>query len=112
MKQVIVARRDLEMGAGKLAAQVAHAAVAACERASDDHRSTWRSTGQTKVVLGVDDESAVLEVAARAGTAGLPHYVVRDAGRTELEPGTVTCVGVGPAAADAIDTVTGHLSLY
>lgn len=112
MKQVIVVRRDLGMGAGKLAAQVGHAAISAYEKAVPDAKRTWRGDGQTKIVLGVDDEAELFAVADRAATEGVPYATIRDAGRTELEPGTVTAVGIGPAADDRIDAVTGHLDLY
>jgi peptidyl-tRNA hydrolase len=37
--------------------------------------------------------------------------LVRDAGRTVVEAGTPTCVGIGPAEPDRIDAVTGTLKL-
>ncbi len=112
MKQVIVARRDLDLDAGKLAAQVAHAALTAADRADDDARSQWRDGGQKKVVLRADAERDLHELAEEARREGLPHAVIRDAGHTVLEPGTVTTLGIGPAPAAAIDRVTGELSLY
>lgn len=111
MKQAIVARTDLAMGTGKLAAQVAHASLNAYEHTDADVRREWRNTGQTKVVLGVDGESAVLDIADDARRAGLPVAVVRDAGRTQVEAGTVTAVGIGPGDASTIDGVTGDLAL-
>jgi len=42
---------------------------------------------------------------------GLPAYLVQDAGRTELDPGTTTCLGVGPGPEDAVDAITGQLEL-
>lgn len=112
MKQVILVRRDLDMGTGKLAAQVGHAAISAYESADADAKRTWRQDGQTKVVLGVDDESELLSLADQAARAGLPYATIRDAGRTQLDPHTLTALGIGPAAADRIDTITGHLDLY
>ncbi|MFB6103497.1 MAG: peptidyl-tRNA hydrolase Pth2 [Halobacteriaceae archaeon] len=112
MKQAIVARADLGMGAGKLAAQVAHAALNAAEDAGPDTRREWRTAGQTKVVLKAEDEATVLSLAEAARRAGLPVAVVRDAGRTQLDPGTVTAVGIGPGPDEEIDRITGELSLY
>ena len=48
---------------------------------------------------------------SKASSLGLPTHVVRDAGRTEIEPGSVTVLAVGPAPAQAIDVVTGGLRL-
>ena len=111
MKQVIVARRDLDMGTGKLAAQVAHASLSAAEKADDATRRQWQADGQQKVVLRADDERTIHERGDQARRAGLPFAIISDAGRTQLEPGTVTALGIGPAPADSIDPITGDLSL-
>lgn len=112
MKQAIVARTDLGMGRGKLAAQVAHASLSAYEDADDRTRTAWKGSGQKKVVLKGRGESELFDLADRAEREGLPHAVVRDAGHTQLEPGTVTALAVGPGEDDAVDRVTGDLSLY
>lgn len=112
MKQVMAARTDLGMGTGKLAAQVAHASLQAYEEADDRTRRAWKGQGQKKVVVKVGSEAELLELADRARMAGLPYALVRDAGHTQLEPGTLTTLGVGPAEDEAIDEITGHLSLF
>jgi PTH2 family peptidyl-tRNA hydrolase len=112
MKQAIVARADLGMGEGKLAAQVAHASLMASEDADRRDRSEWKGEGQKKVVLAADGESQLFELADEAEREGLAHAIVRDAGHTQLEPGTVTALAVGPARDDLVDRVTGDLSLY
>ena len=112
MKQAIVARRDIGMGEGKLAAQVAHASLMAYQDAGPKTQSAWQGEGQTKIVLGVDSEAELFELADVAKREGLPHAVVRDAGRTQLDPGTVTALAVGPGEDNIVDKVTGDLSLY
>ena len=112
MKQAIVARTDLEMGTGKLAAQVAHASLSAYERADERARREWKRDGGKKVVLRGDDERTLHELAAIADGEGIPNAIVRDAGHTQLEPGTVTTMAVGPAPEEAVDRVTGELSLF
>ena len=37
--------------------------------------------------------------------------VITDAGRTQVEPGTVTCMGLGPAPANELDKITGELKM-
>lgn len=112
MKQAIVARTDLGMSRGKLAAQVAHASLMAYEETPPKDQTGWKGDGQKKVVLKADGERQLFEFADDARRNGLPHAVVRDAGHTQLDPGTVTTLGVGPAREPAIDAVTGELSLY
>ena len=112
MKQAIVARADLGMGEGKLAAQVAHASLMASEDADRRDRSEWKGSGQKKVVLQADSGSELFELADKADREGVPYAVVRDAGHTQLDPGTASALAVGPARDDLVDKVTGHLSLY
>ncbi len=112
MKQAIVARSDLGMGEGKLAAQVAHASLSAYENADDDAQRAWKQGGQKKIVLKATGESELQELAEEARRAGVPYALIRDAGHTQLEPGTVTTLAVGPAPENEVDRVTGDLSLY
>jgi PTH2 family peptidyl-tRNA hydrolase len=112
VKQAIVARADLGMGEGKLAAQVAHASLMSHEDADERVRSAWKGDGQKKIVLRAESDSQLFELADSAETKGLPHAVVRDAGHTQLDSGTVTALAVGPAEDDRIDAVTGDLPLY
>ncbi|MBV0923784.1 peptidyl-tRNA hydrolase Pth2 [Halomicroarcula limicola] len=112
MKQAIVARADIGMSEGKLAAQVAHASLSAYEDAGRKARKAWKGEGQKKVVLEATGESELFELADAAEREGLPHAIIRDAGHTQLEPGTVTALAVGPADDDLVDRVTGDCSLY
>lgn len=112
MKQAIVARTDIGMGTGKLAAQVAHASLSAYEDAGDSARSGWKSGGQKKIVLQGSGEKQLQELAEEARREGLPYALVRDAGHTQLDPKTVTALAIGPGAENVVDKVTGDLSLY
>ena len=113
-KQVIVARTDLRMGKGKLAAQVAHASLAAAEesmRKNSTWFDQWKSQGQAKVVVRGVGEEQLLELQRKARTLGLPTALIQDRGLTQLEPGTTTCLAVGPAPSSIVDLVTGELKL-
>ncbi len=111
-KLALLMRTDLDMGRGKIAVQAAHAAVMAvlATRGSRDCR-TWLDDGQPKVVLRVSGEDELSRLAAAALAAGLPVELVRDAGRTQLAPGTPTCCAIGPAESARVDALTGGLSL-
>ena len=111
-KLVLVVRTDLDMGRGKIAAQVAHEAVAAVLAAQHgrDFRA-WLLEGQPKVVLRVGSAGELSRIAADAGAAGLAAELIRDAGRTQLAPGTLTCCAIGPAENSRVDAITGGLAL-
>jgi len=112
VKLALVVRADLGMGRGKIAAQVAHAAVAAVlANAGNQDFAAWLAEGQPKVVLKVASAEQLAEVVRGAVAAGLPVELIRDAGRTQVEPGTVTCCAVGPADSGRVDALTGALSL-
>ncbi|HUR69021.1 MAG TPA: peptidyl-tRNA hydrolase Pth2 [Candidatus Thermoplasmatota archaeon] len=114
-KMVIVARKDLKLSAGKLAAQVGHAAVDCAlkaKRHQPDAFEAWYNEGQKKVVVKADDERSLFDIKLAAEKAGLTTSLIADAGHTELAPGTITVLGVGPGRAMDVDKVTGQLPLY
>jgi PTH2 family peptidyl-tRNA hydrolase len=113
-KQVIVIRTDLNMSRGKLAVQVAHAAVSSAENARKHLPASWRKwfwEGQKKVAVKVGTEADLVDLFNKAKRAGLPAYLVRDRGLTELPPGTTTALGIGPAPTERVDKITGDLQL-
>ena len=111
MKQVIVVRSDLDMGKGKIAAQAAHASLSAYQHANPEARKEWEQHGQTKVVAKAGSESELKELYQLAKAAKLPAALITDAGRTQIEPGTVTALAIGHAADEKVDKITGKLKL-
>jgi PTH2 family peptidyl-tRNA hydrolase len=113
LKQVLVVNSDLRMSEGKIAAQCAHAALGAYREASARSAADaarWAGEGETVVVLRADS-AFIYDARSKATGARLPHCLVADAGRTEVAPGSETVLGIGPGPADAIDAITGELSL-
>uniref|UniRef100_A0A182PIY9 peptidyl-tRNA hydrolase n=1 Tax=Anopheles epiroticus TaxID=199890 RepID=A0A182PIY9_9DIPT len=113
-KMVLVVRNDLKMGKGKIAAQCGHAAVGAFEsglRNTPTAVRKWQNSGQAKIALKVDSEVALMEIYRTAKANKLNCCLIRDAGRTQIEPNTKTVLAVGPAPIVAVDSVTGHLKL-
>ncbi|XP_058117750.1 probable peptidyl-tRNA hydrolase 2 [Anopheles ziemanni] len=113
-KMVLVVRNDLKMGKGKIAAQCGHAAVGAFESAVKKTPAAvnkWQHSGQAKIALKVDSEQAMMEIYRTAKHNNLNCCLIRDAGRTQIEPNTKTVLAIGPAPNLAVDSITGHLKL-
>jgi len=113
-KQTIVIRADLGMGKGKLAAQSSHASLGAYKKVSKSHpdiAKAWEQEGQMKVVLKVNSEEELLQYYNKGKAAGIPVELIRDAGHTQLEPGTLTCFAAGPWDEKELDSIYGKLKL-
>lgn len=110
---MVIVVNKIEMSCGKLAAQVAHASVDCTLKAlkkKPDIVRKWLNEGQKKVVLEASEEK-ILEIERKAKKMGLVTSIIRDAGLTELEPGTLTALAIGPDEEKKIDKITGHLPL-
>eukprot|EP00668_Euglena_longa_P003404 GGOE01003984.1.p1 GENE.GGOE01003984.1~~GGOE01003984.1.p1 ORF type:complete len:255 (-),score=52.79 GGOE01003984.1:446-1108(-) len=117
-KLMLVVRQDLQMGIGKIAAQCSHATLGAWQQVSalppEHEQRQWLRTwedGAAKIVVRCDTEAEMDELLAKAEALRLPHYVVHDAGRTQVAPNSRTVLAVGPAPGPLVDEVTGHLKL-
>ena len=113
IKQVIVVRADLDMGKGKIAAQVGHACVLGAEhvrKSNPDWFVLWWN-GQEKVVLKVSSLKELENIKKGAIELDLPWAEVTDAGHTQIAPGTTTCISIGPAPEEKIDKITSTLKL-
>ena len=107
-KMVLVVRQDLKMGKGKAAAQCCHATLAAykmARRKCPDTLRVWECNGQPKIAVKVDSEEEMMMLLAKARSLGLVSYVVADAGRTQIAPGSHTVLAVGPAPGSQVDKV-------
>ena len=113
IKQVIVVRTDLEMGKGKIAAQVGHACVLGAEHVRKSHPEWFTKwwNGQEKIVVKVQDHKALEEIKKHAIELDIPWSEVTDAGHTQIAPGTTTCISLGPAPEELVDKVTRDLKL-
>ena len=120
VKMVLVARTDLGMGKGKIAAQCSHATLAnyiALQEASSSAATThpivarWQRHGQPKIVTQVSSLDALEELQARAMSLGLAASVIHDAGRTQIAAGSATVLAVGPGPKSVVDQISGGLKL-
>ena len=105
-----IVREDLNLSTGKTAAQCAHAAVEitlVARRQSKRLFQAWRENGGRKIVLHAENIEAFDEIVADIAH-GIVWHLVKDAGHTEVAPGTVTVLGMlGPRG--SIDRLVGHL---
>ena len=111
MKQVILVRQDLKLSKGKMSSQSAHSSLEAAMKSDKSLVEQWRHEGAKKVILKVKDEKELLDLQKKASQEGLTTSLITDAGRTHLEPGTITCLAIGPDKEEKIDKITGHLKL-
>ncbi|MFX1279985.1 MAG: peptidyl-tRNA hydrolase Pth2 [Promethearchaeota archaeon] len=113
-KQVILIRTDLKMSTGKKCAQSCHASVSASDIVRIQNKSNWKNwknSGQKKVVLKIGSMEHLKEIVKRLESNKVPYFIVKDAGLTQLAPGTTTAVGIGPDLSREIDKITGDLKL-
>jgi PTH2 family peptidyl-tRNA hydrolase len=116
MKMAIVVRKDLKMSCGKIAGQVAHAAIRTYWDAEEydpkNKVGDWvHKNNEIKVVLKVNSEEELLNVKQKCIDSGVPWAIVHDAGKTQIEPNTLTSIGIGPDEDDVIDEIVGDLKL-
>lgn len=124
-KQVLVVRKDLNMRKGKIAAQAAHASVGTLTKYMSKNvrgwfafyppkpMEEWLFDGSFfKIVVGCKDEKELLDLEKRSEEVGIINCLIQDAGHTEFHGvPTYTVLAIGPAPAEKIDKITGHLKL-
>ena len=141
-KQIIIARKDLNMSAGKLAAQVSHASMAFLTNAircnshyyesedniyysvefdfEQDLFEQWIDGEFTKCVLKAKNKSQLLKAKALAEEMGMieneDFFCIYDNCHTELTPEdngrTLTCIGFKPMDSEVIDKIGKKYQLY
>ncbi|KAH7160711.1 peptidyl-tRNA hydrolase PTH2-domain-containing protein [Dactylonectria macrodidyma] len=118
-KLVLVVRTDLGMTKGKIAAQCSHATLACYKKLARSPEGSaerkllarWEKLGQAKIAVQIKGQDEMLALCRKARSLGLVAEVVQDAGRTQIEAGSMTVLGVGPAPRSVVDQVTGGLKL-
>lgn len=77
-KQVIVIRKDLRMGLGKLISQACHASLEASEEAKTKNFTLWkrwRKEGAKKVIVKVNSLTELLDLNAEAKKITYPYVI-------------------------------------
>jgi len=113
-KLAVAVRNDLKLSKGKLAVQVAHASVTCALKSKNENKKWfkfWYDEGQRKIVVKAENIEMLYDLKELAESKKLTTAVVEDAGLTEIPPGTITCLGIGPGPENIVDEVTGKLAL-
>jgi PTH2 family peptidyl-tRNA hydrolase len=118
IKQVVVVRGDLNCRRGKENVQVGHAVIAFLlhhvrykTKLSKVEKEWLDENKQAKICLQVDSEEGLLQIYDQAKAADLEVHLITDAGLTEFDGPTKTCLAIGPDYSEKIDKITGHLKL-
>lgn len=130
IKQVIVIRKDLNMRKGKMASQCSHASmkvffdrlsylgknrVKGLENYSltvTQEMKEWIDGAFTKIVVYVNSEQELDDLATLASLHGVPYALITDNGNTEFHGiPTKTALAIGPDESEIIDSITGNLPL-
>ena len=136
MRQLIIARKDLNMSSGKLAAQCCHASIAfltapmrdnnkmTCE-VSKDIFDKWICDIFTKTICEAKNYNQLMKAVAVAEELGLKEgkdfFLIKDSCLTELTPEevdengvgrTLTCIGFAPLPDEIAHKISKKYQLY
>ena len=139
-KQIIIARKDLNMSPGKLAAQVSHGSMAFISwfvrnnvnldghvdgYIDENVLHNWLEGSFTKCVLQAKNRNQLLKAKTMAEEFGMVEgkdfWLIKDNCYTELEPEevdengigrTLTCIGFRPMDSNVIDQIGKKYHLY
>lgn len=114
----LIFREDLYMSTGKVAAQAGHAVQDLTENivmgVNGDRMErylAWKKTGTTKVCLRVQDLYAMSLLRERLAKAEIMTCTIIDEGRTEVQPGSITVMGIEPMPKAFMRQFVGDLKL-
>ena len=99
------------MGKGKIAAQVAHAAIECYKKCPKRLIKLWEKDRYKKVVLKCNSLSEVLSLYRKCLIKKIPSALIKDAGLTQIPSGTITCLGAGPYYDEILDEIFESLKL-
>ena len=118
LKMVFLVRQDLKMKAGKIAAQVAHAAIGLYDdiifgnnKYQQEALDFWVDYGQKKIVLKVPNLEVMNSALNQCKQNNIANCLITDAGCTQIPPGSKTVLGIGPNTSEKINKITGQFKL-
>lgn len=119
-KMVFVVNTELGMGVGKIAAQVAHAALGLHRELIDKEMeenkeygplTCWEDyDGERKIALRGENKQHLLDLMQQAKDSSISYYLVSDAGHTQVAPGSNTVLSIFGKESE-VNQITGKLKL-
>jgi len=100
--------KDLKMSTGKIVSQISHLFCDFHSMATPNY-SEWKRTGAKKVILKASLED-IMKSLNTSQIKSFPTIIIRDAGKTEIKPNSLTCIGIGPI--DDKNEDFGHIKLF
>jgi PTH2 family peptidyl-tRNA hydrolase len=115
-RMYMLVRTDIPgMTLSKALGQAGHAILNAwykCFKTDPVRAETYvNHDGQGKVALRAKNLEVIEKAITKAEELGIPYYMVQDAGRTCIDPGTVTMLGLGPTTKREADPIVKRLQL-
>lgn len=104
----VVLRKDIRMGKGKFSVQTAHAIVSLLS----EKGMNWDFNNKPIEIWTVKSEEDLLGINRRIQKLKINSSLIRDAGKTQLDPGTKTAVGIGPINEAIFEKVMNSYSAY
>ena len=109
----IFVNKSIGMSPGKMAAQVAHAAVKASDGSTGALRDAWNEYGfYTKLVLEARDAEHLETIRKYLQDRSIVSWLIIDEGRTEIKKNTLTALGVEIVDKDTKGEIFKSFDLY
>jgi len=108
----IFLNKGIKMSKGKIAVQAAHAAILAYQISKEDIKKKWDETSYVKIMLEALGEKHIYATKEYLKSKEINSVVIADEGRTEVEPGSVTALGIEILDREKYKEILGGFKLY
>jgi PTH2 family peptidyl-tRNA hydrolase len=113
VKMIFCVRTDLNMGKGKIGSQIGHCAIILYKdllKSNNKLLDVWENTGSKKIVVKVQSSKEMYKIKDFADNFNIPNNVITDAGKTQIESGSQTILGIF-GESKYLNQFTRHLKL-
>lgn len=107
----LLVRDDLKMGIGKIAVQCGHAVQELVLQCPKPLMKKYKLNGCTKICLKIENKNEMQDLQDLCKKNKILHYIVVDAGQTQISSGSETVIGIGPIWTHQIKSMVQELKL-